>query len=431
MMKLKRLIGIAAAAVIGVCSMIPSTSAASVFSGTYFGTGFDSFESSLEASDGWSNGGMFDCTWSRNNVSFNGGKMNLSITGNSWQGYKGAEYRTKQTFGYGMYDVSMKPIRNDGVVSSFFTYTGPSDGTVWDEIDIEFLGKNTNQVQFNYYTNGQGNHEYVYNLGFDASQSFHQYGFYWDKNSITWYVDKKPVYTAYNNIPQTPGRIMMNVWNGTGVDEWLKHYNGVAPLTAQYDWISYTAPGSGSSNTNTNNNNNNNNNNDNWNNNNNNNNNNNWNNNNNNNNNSGSFNAGQKYSIKCVNSGKALDVSWGSKDNGANVLQYTYYGYENQKWYLERQNDGYYVIKSANSGKVLDVANGSAQDGANVQQCQYYGNACQQWELRKVGNSYAIISRHSGKALDVSGRSTYDNANVLQWRYTGANNQLWNIEPVY
>ena len=63
----------------------------------------------------------------------------------------------------------MKPIKNDGVVSSFFTYTGPSDGTRWDEIDIEFLGKNTTQVQFNYYTNGVGNHEYLYNLGFDVT----------------------------------------------------------------------------------------------------------------------------------------------------------------------------------------------------------------------------------------------------------------------
>ena len=423
-MKLKKLIGIAAAAAIAAAALIiPSgASAASTFSGSYFGTGFDSYDwGKMEASDGWSNGGMFDCTWSKDNVQFSGGKMNLSITGNQWQGYKGAEYRTTQAYGFGMYDVSMKPIRNDGVVSSFFTYTGPSDGTVWDEIDIEFLGKNTNQVQFNYYTRGQGNHEYVYNLGFDASQSFHQYGFYWDRNSITWYVDKKPVYTATRDIPTTPGRIMMNVWNGKGVDEWLKHYNGRAPLTAQYDWISYTAPGSsgGSQQQSSNNNNNSNNNS--------------YNNNNNNNSssNSGSFKAGQKYAIKSVNSGKALDVSWGSKDDGANVLQYTYHGYNNQKWYLERQSDGSYVIKCANSNKVLDVAWASRDDGANVQQCGYNGNACQKWELRRVGNSYAIINKNSGKALDVSGRSTADNANILQWRYTGANNQLWNIEAVY
>ena len=417
---LKKFVSVLAAAAVSVSIMASSqisASAASKFTGSYFGTGFDSLEGDkMEVSNGWSNGGMFDCSWSSSNVSFSGGKMNVSITGNSWSGYKGGEYRTRQAFGYGMYDVSMKPIKNVGVVSSFFTYTGPSDGTVWDEIDIEFLGKDTTKVQFNYYTNGQGNHEYVYNLGFDASQSFHQYGFYWDKGSITWYVDKKPVYTATRDIPSTPGKIMMNAWNGKGVDEWLGHYNGNAPLTAQYDWISYTAPGSGQSNNGQSSSNNNYNNN--------------QSNSQNNNQNSGSFAAGQKYSIKSVNSGKALDVSWGSKDNGANVLQYTYNGYLNQKWYLERQSDGYYVIKSANSGKVLDVAWGSKDDGANVQQCEYYGNSAQQWELRKVGSSYAIINRGSGKALDVSGRSTADNANVLQWRYTGAANQLWNIQAV-
>ena len=407
-MKIKKIVGLLSAAVMAANMLIPA-SAASKFTGSKFSTGFESYDwGKMEASDGWSNGGMFDCTWSKNNVQFSGGKMNLSITGNSWQGYKGAEYRSTQTFGYGMYDVSMKPIKNDGVVSSFFTYTGPTDGTVWDEIDIEFLGKNTNQVQFNYYTRGQGNHEYVYNLGFDASQSFHQYGFYWDKNSITWYVDAKPVYTATRDIPTTPGKIMMNVWNGKGVDEWLNRFNGRAPLTAQYDWISYTAPNAGSNNQQNNNNNQQN----------------------NNNNNSGSFRNGQKYVIKSVNSGKALDVSGRSMDNGGNVIQYAYGGGNNQKWYIEKQSNGSYVIKSVNSGKVLDVAWGSKDNGANVQQCQYYGNACQQWELRKVGNNYAIISKNSGKALDVSGRSTANGANVLQWSYSGASNQLWTIEAV-
>ncbi len=414
----KRFLSILTSTAIALTSIITSAisaGAVSKFNGSYFGSGFDYYETDkFEKSNGWSNGGMFDCTWDANNVKFNGGVMELSITGNSWSGYKAAEYRTTQAYGFGMYDVSMKPIRNDGVVSSFFTYTGPSDGTAWDEIDIEFLGKDTTKVQFNYYTNGQGNHEYVYNLGFDASQGYHQYGFYWDRSSITWYVDKKPVYTAYNNIPQTPGRIMMNAWNGKGVDEWLKAYNGVAPLTARYDWISYTAPSSGSSNNNNNNNNT-------------------WNNNQQqqqNNNNGGAFASGRTYVLKCVNSGKALDVSWGSKDNGANVLQYSYCGYTNQKWYLENLGNGYYKIICVNSGKCLEVSGGSTSDGANVQQWDYFGGEHQQWKIESVNGNYRIINRKSGKALDVSGRSRDDNANVLIWRYTGGTNQLWTIQAV-
>lgn len=195
------------------------------------------------ASDGWGNGSCFDCGWYKQNTSFDGGVLNLTIdkdyTGR--YNYSAAEYRTADFYSYGYYETSMQAIKNDGVVSSFFTYTGPSDNNPWDEIDIEILGKDTTKVQFNYYTNGVGNHEYMYDLGFDASEGFHTYGFDWQPDHITWYVDGKAVYTAYNNIPSTPGKIMMNVWPGTGVDDWLKPFDGKTPLTARYQWVTYNA----------------------------------------------------------------------------------------------------------------------------------------------------------------------------------------------
>lgn len=381
-----------------------TTSAATQYNGSYYGIGLDYNDTgAMEAADGWSNGGMFNCTWRASNIWFSDGLMNLKIDRDSKTGgFSGAEYRTKQKFGYGMYDVKMKPIKNDGVVSSFFTYTGPTDGTVWDEIDIEFLGKDTTKVQFNYYTNGVGNHEYLYDLGFDASKSLHQYGFYWEPGKITWYVDKKPVYSATTNIPSTPGKIMMNVWNGKGVDEWLKPYNGRTPLVAQYDWASYTKGGasnsgsSGNQSTPTSN---------------------------------VSFNSKQTYKLINVNSQKALDLYYGSKEDGANILQYTYNGYQNQKWYLQSLNNGYFKIINAASGKALDGAGTSA--GANVQQWSFGNGENQQWSIQKVNGNYKIINRKSGLALDVSGASKSDNANVLQWNYKGSNNQLWRVALAY
>ncbi|MBD5128732.1 MAG: family 16 glycosylhydrolase [Ruminococcaceae bacterium] len=192
----------------------------------------------FECSDGWTNGSMFNCTWRKRNVEFSDGSMKLKIdTDGNGMGpipYSGAEFRSKDFYGFGMYEVVMKPIKNDGVVSSFFTYTGPSDNNPWDEIDIEFLGKDTTKVQFNYYTDGKGNHEYLYDLGFDASEDFHTYGFDWQEDKITWYVDGAAVYTADKNIPSTPSKIMMNVWPGTGVDGWLNAFDGTTPLTAEY-----------------------------------------------------------------------------------------------------------------------------------------------------------------------------------------------------
>ena len=192
----------------------------------------------FECSDGWTNGSMFNCTWRKSNVGFSDGSMKLKIdldgNGAGAIPYSGAEFRS-----YGMYEVVMKPIKNDGVVSSFFTYTGPTDNNPWDEIDIEFLGKDTTMVQFNYYTDGVGKHEYIYELGFDASEDFHTYGFDWQADKITWYVDGEAVYSADENIPSTPGKIMMNVWPGKGVDGWLKAYDGTTPLIAEYKSVDY------------------------------------------------------------------------------------------------------------------------------------------------------------------------------------------------
>ena len=193
------------------------------------------------ASDGWTNGSCFDCGWYKQNTSLAGSCLSLTIDQDhsGKYSYSGAEYRTTDFYGYGYYETSMQAIKNVGVVSSFFTYTGPSDNNPWDEIDIEILGKDTTRVQFNYYTSSQGNHEYMYDLGFDASEGFHTYGFDWQPGRITWYVDGAAVYSATDNIPTTPGKIMMNTWPGTGVDEWLGHYNGNTPLTARYQWVTY------------------------------------------------------------------------------------------------------------------------------------------------------------------------------------------------
>lgn len=189
------------------------------------------------ASDGWSNGGMFNCTWTGANTSVTGDGLTLTLN-SSGNRYYGAEYRTGQYYSYGYYGVCMKAAKGSGIVSSFFTYLGDP----WDEIDIEFLGKNTTQVQFNYYTNGVGGHEFLFDLGFDASSQFHEYGFLWQPGSITWYVDGVPAHTATKDIPSHGGNIMMNLWNCIGMDDWTGSFDGgILPVSAQYKWVRYTA----------------------------------------------------------------------------------------------------------------------------------------------------------------------------------------------
>lgn len=198
-----------------------------------------------ECADGWSNGSMFNVTWRKRNVTFENERMQLIINSDITPSpdipYAGGEFRSREFYGYGRYEVSMKPIKNDGVVSSFFTYTGPSDNNPWDEIDIEFLGKDTTIVQFNYFTDSMGGHEYIHELGFDAAEDFHTYAFEWHEDKIVWFVDGAEVYSATANIPVTPSKIMMNAWCGKGVDGWLNAFDDTnMPLTAEYEWVRFT-----------------------------------------------------------------------------------------------------------------------------------------------------------------------------------------------
>ncbi len=199
----------------------------------------------FEAAHGWTNGNPFNVNWYNKNVTFENGCLQLIIdrdpTNANDVPYSGGEFRSKNFFGYGRYECSMKAIKNDGTVSSFFTYTGPSDNNPWDEIDFEVLGKDTTKVQFNYFRDGKGEHEYMYDLGFDASKDFHVYSFEWHKDCIIWYVDGKEAHRVNESIPVTKAKIMMNAWAGKNVDEWLKPFkDNKLPLVAEYEWIKFT-----------------------------------------------------------------------------------------------------------------------------------------------------------------------------------------------
>ena len=103
------------------------------------------------SANGYKNGDPFNCTWSNSCTVVEDGIMNMSVKkeGNT---YYGAEYRSRASYSYGYYSVCMKAADCSGVISSFFTYT---NNPWWDEIDIEILGKNMTEVQFNYYTMGR------------------------------------------------------------------------------------------------------------------------------------------------------------------------------------------------------------------------------------------------------------------------------------
>jgi beta-glucanase (GH16 family) len=213
---------------------------------------FDSHDSANWHIANWSNGSPFDVTWQTDQIGFADSIMTLTLDDDGCPGgcdgkpYASGEYRTNAFYGYGRVEGRLRAASGDGLVTSLFTYTGPSDGNPHDEIDIEILGKDTTKVQFNYYVNGVGGHETVIDLGFDAAGGFHTYAFQWSDSYIQWYVDGILKHSVSGgSLPVTPGRIMANLW---AVDATASGWAGSfsypgSPVTAKYDWIRYTALG--------------------------------------------------------------------------------------------------------------------------------------------------------------------------------------------
>jgi endo-1,3-1,4-beta-glycanase ExoK len=221
--------------------------------------------------DGWTNGGIFNVGWRADHI-IHTGIMTIILDdqpcpdGCSGKPYASGEYRTAGSdgaayYGYGCFEARLKAAAGSGLVTSFFTYNGgtwdtpPGGNGLHNEIDIEFLGKDlgkdTTQMQTNFFANGEIEHTYTVTLTFDAAEDFHVYGFKWTESGIEWYVDGSSVHSVTNTVddptpdatPENggPQKIMMNFWACTGADAWCGPFTYTSPLYAEYDWVKYDA----------------------------------------------------------------------------------------------------------------------------------------------------------------------------------------------
>lgn len=136
--------------------------------------------------------------------------------------YSSASIISKKKYLYGSFEISMKPIKGDGIISAFFLHRNDP----WQEIDIEFLGHDTTKILLNVYFNpGIEKTKYNYgvrgtpviiDLGFDASEDFHNYKIEWEYHEIRWYVDNEIIHVRKSwmptPIPNLPLFVYTNSW---------------------------------------------------------------------------------------------------------------------------------------------------------------------------------------------------------------------------
>lgn len=215
-------------------------------------------------SDGWHNGFPFLSSWDAKAVTFSEEGMALTLAPESNKGprrdtkYYGGELRSHGFYGYGCYEIDMKPVNAPGVISSFFLFSGPYDkpedgNGMHNEIDVEFLGSNTNMVQLNFWTDDDSysnTHETLIFLDFDASQDFHRYGIYWGPDYLEWFIDGESVFkvldSRYDPIPSIDSsklRVMANIWaTDPEIANWAGKFNVKKRRshTAKYRNFSFT-----------------------------------------------------------------------------------------------------------------------------------------------------------------------------------------------
>ena len=193
--------------------------------------------------------GHYGGDWSRDNIRQTAEGADLDVRRHPSRSgpYTGGEMKTLKTYGYGRYEVVMRPAKGSGLVSSFFTYTGSYEGNPHDEIDIEFLGLDTSRIHFNYFRNGKTGESATFDLPFDAADADHLYAFEWAPEGITWYVDGEPYYKTVEGdayLPTTPGSVIFNVWTGKPfMSAWHGKPTFESGAAAHYSCVSFSPMG--------------------------------------------------------------------------------------------------------------------------------------------------------------------------------------------
>lgn len=143
--------------------------------------------------------------------------------------------------------------------------------------------------------------------------------------------------------------------------------------------------------------------------------------------------------VPALKSTLCLDVSCGSRSDGANVQIYTSNLTAAQRWHVTATSTGYEILTSW-LGKSLDVPGGSTQSGANVQIYRDNDSRAQRWDVTDTGETltvdgtayplYTVASHGTKLVLDVSSGQAQAGTNVQIYTANQSTAQKWAFVPV-
>lgn len=184
------------------------------------------------------------------NASTSGGILSLSLTaapGDTVKPYRGVEMRSVDTLTYGRVESSIRFAAGSGVISALVLIYTPWPPDDWNELDVEFLGKSTGQIQFNHMVNvppadpatGHLQFPVLVTLPFNATTAFHTYVIEWVPGRARFLVDGAVMHEATQEMARMvrPQNILLTIWASDSV-AWAGAIDATtAPTSADYDWV--------------------------------------------------------------------------------------------------------------------------------------------------------------------------------------------------
>lgn len=141
----------------------------------------------------------------------------------SVRSFTSAAIASRETVLYGLFTAELWPSDVPGLITGLFLHRDAPR----QEIDLEFLGRDTTKVLVNVYYNpgnegarlesGYRGAPALVNLGFDAATGFHRYEIEWQPHFIRWRVDGHVIYERViwdpTPIPDLPMQFNINLWH--------------------------------------------------------------------------------------------------------------------------------------------------------------------------------------------------------------------------
>ena len=161
-----------------------------------------------------------------------------------------AELFTKEGVKYGRYEVRMRMVAGDGVISSLFLWKDESekDNAIWNEIDVEVLGCSPTgfQTAIHLGTGGWSNmthSESFHHLNKPLTTRYNTYALEWTPDYICWKLNdsliRKDTGELVMGFRDVPMQLRFNIWPSLH-SSWAGAFKSqVLPKHMYINWVKY------------------------------------------------------------------------------------------------------------------------------------------------------------------------------------------------